>query len=68
MRSVLPEMVLLACVATGCSGGRTPPLREEDATMKKVMVSPLAGRWYQDSERALRDEIADLCKDVTAVR
>ena len=35
---------------------------------KKVMVSPLAGRWYQDSELALRDEIAGLCKDVSAVR
>ena len=68
MRSVLPEMVLIACVAAGCSGGQNQPQREEDVTMKKVMVSPLAGRWYQDSERALRDEIADLCKDVTSVR
>ncbi len=68
MRSVRPEMVLIACVAAGCSGERNQPQREEDVTMKKVMVSPLAGRWYQDSERALRDEIADLCKDVSAVR
>jgi len=35
---------------------------------KKVMVSPLAGHWYQDSERALRDEIAHLNKDLTFVR
>ena len=35
---------------------------------KKVMVSPLAGQWYQDSERALRNEIAELGKDLTVVR
>ncbi|MDD4101200.1 MAG: AmmeMemoRadiSam system protein B [Kiritimatiellae bacterium] len=35
---------------------------------KKVMVSPLAGQWFQDSERALRDEIAERCKGITVVR
>jgi len=35
---------------------------------KKVMVSPLAGQWYQDSERALRDEIAEKSKGMTVVR
>jgi len=68
MRGILPEMVLIACAAVGCSGERTLSRSEEDVTMKDVMVSPLAGRWYQDSERALRDEIAELCKDVTVVR
>ena len=35
---------------------------------KKVMVSTLAGRWYPSGERALRDEIAERCKGITAVR
>lgn len=35
---------------------------------KKVMVSPLAGRWFQDSERALRDEIGECAKGITVVR
>ena len=35
---------------------------------KKVMVSPLAGRWFQDSERALRDEIAERCAGISVVR
>jgi AmmeMemoRadiSam system protein B/AmmeMemoRadiSam system protein A len=35
---------------------------------KKVMVSPLAGRWFPDSERALRDDIAERCKGISAVR
>ncbi|HNX35237.1 MAG TPA: AmmeMemoRadiSam system protein B [Kiritimatiellia bacterium] len=35
---------------------------------KKVMVSPLAGQWFQDSERALRDEIAERSKGITVIR
>ncbi|MDR2849383.1 MAG: AmmeMemoRadiSam system protein B, partial [Verrucomicrobiota bacterium] len=35
---------------------------------KKIMVSPLAGRWFQDSERALRDEINEQVKGIAAVR
>ena len=35
---------------------------------KKVMVSTLAGRWYPAGERALRDEIAERCKGISAVR
>ena len=35
---------------------------------KKVMVSTLAGRWYPESERALRDEIAERCKGISVVR
>lgn len=67
MRYVLPGLLVMACAAlTGCSPEAAA--REEVAMTKKIMVSPLAGRWYQDSERALRDEIAELCKDVSAVR
>jgi AmmeMemoRadiSam system protein B/AmmeMemoRadiSam system protein A len=69
MRYVLPGLLMTVCAVAGCSDGRPPlPRGEEDAMTKKVMVSPLAGRWYQDSERALRDEIAELCKGVSAVR
>lgn len=35
---------------------------------KKVMVSPLAGRWYPSGERALRDDIAERCKGIQVVR
>ncbi len=35
---------------------------------KKVMVSPLAGQWFQDSEMALRDDIAERCKGISVVR
>jgi len=35
---------------------------------KKVLVSPLAGHWYQDSERALRDEITHLNNGTTFIR
>jgi AmmeMemoRadiSam system protein B/AmmeMemoRadiSam system protein A len=59
----------LACAAAGCSVGTPAQEEEEEVEMtKKIMVSPLAGRWFQDSERALRDEIAELCKGVVAVR
>jgi AmmeMemoRadiSam system protein B/AmmeMemoRadiSam system protein A len=61
--------MVMACAAAGCSDRRPPvPHGEEVAMTKKVMVSPLAGRWFQDSERALRDEIAELGKGVSAVR
>ena len=66
MKNVLPVLMLSVCAGFGCSGDK--PAQEEVAMTKKVMVSPLAGRWYQDSERALRDEIADLTRDVLAVR
>ena len=36
--------------------------------MKKVMVSPLAGHWFQNSERALRDELAECGKEIMVVR
>ena len=35
---------------------------------KKVMVSPLAGQWFPSGERALREEIAERCKGIEAVR
>jgi hypothetical protein len=35
---------------------------------KKVMVSPLAGRWFPAGERALRDDIAERCKGISVVR
>jgi AmmeMemoRadiSam system protein B/AmmeMemoRadiSam system protein A len=35
---------------------------------KKVMVSPLAGRWFPSGERALRDDIAERCKGISVVR
>jgi AmmeMemoRadiSam system protein B/AmmeMemoRadiSam system protein A len=70
MRRILPGMVLIVCAVAmvGCSGERSGSPSKEDVPMKKVMVSPLAGRWYQDSERALRDEIAELCKGTSVVR
>ena len=35
---------------------------------KKVMASPLAGQWFPSGERALREEIAERCKGIEAVR
>lgn len=35
---------------------------------KKVMVSPLAGQWFPSSESLLREEIAERCKGIEAVR
>ncbi len=57
---------MLLCAGAGCQRGG--PVPEEAEMTKKVMASPLAGRWYQDSERALRDEIATCCKDIMVVR
>ncbi len=70
MRRILPGVVSIVCAVAmvGCSGERPRSPNQEDVPMKKVMVSPLAGRWFQDSERALRDEIAELCKGITVVR
>ncbi len=59
-------LLLGVCAGMGCSDQR--PAREEVAVAKKVMVSPLAGQWYQDSERALRDEIAERSKGIHVVR
>jgi AmmeMemoRadiSam system protein B/AmmeMemoRadiSam system protein A len=58
----------VACLVfwAGCSNGKNGV--KEVEMVKKVMVSPLAGQWFQDSEMALRDEIAERCKDITAVR
>ncbi len=36
--------------------------------VRKVMVSPLAGKWFPSGERALRDELAERCKGVTVIR
>ena len=66
MRFMMTFVLMCIGVGAGCSGEK--PSREEAAMTKKVMVSPLAGHWYQDSERALRDEIADLGKGMTVVR
>ena len=66
MKNVLPVWMMCVCVGFGCSGAK--PVQEEIAMIKKVMVSPLAGRWFQDSERALRDEIAERSKGISAVR
>jgi len=35
---------------------------------KKVMVSPLAGHWFAETERALREEIAERVKGISVVR
>ena len=35
---------------------------------KKVMVSPLAGRWFPAGERALREDIAERCKGLSVIR
>ena len=66
MRRILQLMALGLCGWLGCSA--EAPAQKEVAMTKKVMVSPLAGRWFQDSERALRDEIAELCKGLKAER
>lgn len=57
---------MAGCAVIGCSGEK--PAQEEVAMTKKVMVSPLAGRWFQDSERALRDEIAERSAGISVVR
>lgn len=36
--------------------------------MKKVWVSPLAGKWYQDSRAALEYDMECLCRDISVVR
>lgn len=59
-------MACFVLLGAGCSNGKSGV--EEVDMAKKVMVSPLAGQWFQDSERALRDEIAERCKGITVVR
>ncbi|MDD4017342.1 MAG: AmmeMemoRadiSam system protein B [Kiritimatiellae bacterium] len=66
MRSDSPVWALCVCGLLGCSDGK--PVREEVEMTKKVMVSPLAGQWFADSERALREEIAERGKGIMAVR
>jgi len=67
MRYVLPVLLICFCAEIGCSDRKSA--QEESVMMtKKVMISPLAGQWYQDSERALRSEIAELGKNQTVVR
>ncbi len=57
----------LLCLANGCA--EKPAQGDEEIVMaKRVMVSPLAGRWYQNSEKALRYEIAEMCRDISTVR
>ncbi|MDX9867884.1 MAG: AmmeMemoRadiSam system protein B [Kiritimatiellia bacterium] len=63
---MLSGLCAVLCAGAGCQRGS--PVPEEAGMPKKVMVSPLAGRWYQDSERALREEIAACCRDITVVR
>lgn len=66
------SVIAIGCAAvmsllTGCME-RQAQVDEEVVMTKKVMISPLAGRWYQDSESALRFEIEGLSKDRSVVR
>lgn len=36
--------------------------------MRKVMVSPIAGKWYQDSASALKYDLGLLIKDMAVIR
>ncbi len=57
---------MCVCGLVGCSAEKLAP--KEVSVVKKVMVSPLAGQWFPDGERALREEIAERCKGITVVR
>jgi len=39
-----------------------------DAEMKKVMVSPLAGHWFAESESGLRDDLNERLRGLTPIR
>lgn len=49
-------------------GGGIDPAMEEVEMVKRVMVSPLAGRWFQDSEQALKLELDDCVRDLRLER
>lgn len=64
----LVNIALLMVVVAGSACYNRAKRSGERVMVKKVMVSPLAGQWYQDSERALRDEIAERGKGIFVTR